>query len=102
MEGKAALSSSSSSSLNINAANVSTIQSDFKESGKKKQGCRDTGSSGTNVGASGRIKDKKKENHTPMETSDEEAPSIDVIGKYTTLISPQSSMNLVLTVRFIL
>lgn len=79
MEGKGAL-SSSASSLN-NATNVSTIQSDFKESSKKKPGCRDTNSSGTNVAAS-RIKDKKKENHTPMETSDEEAPSIDVIGKF--------------------
>jgi len=82
MEGKGAL-SSSSSSLNISSStNVTTIQSDFKESSKKKPGC--TGNSGANVGASGRIKDKKKENHTPMETSDEEAPSIDVIGKYTT------------------
>ncbi|XP_018315095.1 nuclear receptor corepressor 1 isoform X1 [Mycetomoellerius zeteki] len=77
MEGKGAL-SSSASSLN-NATNVSTIQSDFKESSKKKPGCRDTNNSGANVAASGRIKDKKKENHTPMETSDEEAPSIDVI-----------------------
>ncbi|XP_018044022.1 PREDICTED: uncharacterized protein LOC108684288 isoform X1 [Atta colombica] len=77
MEGKGAL-SSSASSLN-NATNVSTIQSDFKESNKKKPGCRDTNNSGANVAASGRIKDKKKENHTPMETSDEEAPSIDVI-----------------------
>lgn len=80
MEGKGAL-SSSASSLN-NATNVSTIQSDFKESNKKKPGSRDTSSSGANVAASGRIKDKKKENHTPMETSDEEAPSIDVIGKF--------------------
>lgn len=78
MEGKGAL---SSASLN-NATNVSTIQSDFKESSKKKPGCRDTNSSGANMTASGRIKDKKKENHTPMETSDEEAPSIDVIGKF--------------------
>ncbi|KAG5343350.1 NCOR1 protein, partial [Acromyrmex heyeri] len=81
MEGKGAL-SSSASSLN-NATNVSTIQSDFKESSKKKPGCRDTNNSGANVAASGRIKDKKKENHTPMETSDEEAPSIDVIGKFS-------------------
>lgn len=79
MEGKGALSSSASS---LNNANVSTIQSDFKESSKKKPGCRDSSSSGANVAASGRIKDKKKENHTPMETSDEEAPSIDVIGKF--------------------
>jgi len=79
MEGKSAL-SSSASSLN-NATNVSTIQSDFKESNKKKPSCRDTSSSGANVAASNR-KDKKKENHTPMETSDEEAPSIDVIGKF--------------------
>ncbi|XP_024867406.1 uncharacterized protein LOC112451782 [Temnothorax curvispinosus] len=76
MEGKGTL-SSSASSLN-NATNVSTIQSDFKESSKKKPSCRDS-SSGANVAASSRIKDKKKENHTPMETSDEEAPSIDVI-----------------------
>lgn len=82
MEGKGAL-SSSASSLN-NATNVSTIQSDFKESSKKKPSCRDTSSSGANVAASGRIKDKKKENHTPMETSDEETPSIDVIGKFRT------------------
>ncbi|XP_011702384.1 PREDICTED: nuclear receptor corepressor 1, partial [Wasmannia auropunctata] len=75
VEGKGAL-SSSVSSLN-NATNVSTIQTDFKESSKKKPGCRDTSSSGANVAASGRIKDKKKENH--METSDEEAPAIDVI-----------------------
>lgn len=80
MEGKGAL-SSSASSLNINATNVSTIQSDFKESSKKKPGCRDTSGSGANVATSSRIKDKKKENHTPMETSDEEAPSIDIIGK---------------------
>ncbi|XP_029663712.1 protein split ends-like isoform X2 [Formica exsecta] len=78
MEGKGAL-SSSASSLNINATNVSTIQSDFKESSKKKPGCRDTSGSGANVATSSRIKDKKKENHTPMETSDEEAPSIDII-----------------------
>ncbi|XP_020277995.1 uncharacterized protein LOC109851876 isoform X2 [Pseudomyrmex gracilis] len=77
MEGKGA-SSSSSSAVNVNATNVSTIQSDFKESSKKKPGSRDTGS-GANVAASGRIKDKKKENHIPMETSDEEAPTIDVI-----------------------
>ncbi|TGZ54100.1 Uncharacterized protein DBV15_00368 [Temnothorax longispinosus] len=76
MEGKGTL-SSSASSLN-NATNVSTIQSDFKESSKKKPSCRDS-SSGANVAASSRIKDKKKENHTPMETSDEETPSIDVI-----------------------
>ncbi|KYM98300.1 Nuclear receptor corepressor 1 [Cyphomyrmex costatus] len=81
MEGKGAL-SSSASSLN-NATNVSTIQSDFKESSKKKPGCRDTNNSGANVAASGRIKDKKKENHTPTETSDEETPSIDVIGKFS-------------------
>jgi len=80
MEGKGAL---STSSLN-NATNVSIIQSDFKESSKKKSGCRDTSSSGANVATSGRIKDKKKENHNPMETSDEEAPSIDVIGKFRT------------------
>lgn len=83
MEGKGAL-SSSASSLNINATNVSTIQSDFKESNKKKPGCRDTSGSGANVATSSRIKDKKKENHTPMETSDEETPSIDVIGKFQT------------------
>ncbi|XP_026830889.1 uncharacterized protein LOC105284432 isoform X2 [Ooceraea biroi] len=76
IDGKGALSSSSTLS---NATNVSTIQSDFKESGKKKPGCRDTTSSGANVAATGRVKDKKKENHTPMETSDEEAPSVDVI-----------------------
>jgi len=45
MEGKGAL---STSSLN-NATNVSTIQADFKESSKKKSGCRDTSSSGANV-----------------------------------------------------
>lgn len=80
MEGKSAL-SSSASSLNINATNVSTIQS---ESSKKKPGCRDTSGSGANVATSSRIKDKKKENHTPMETSDEEAPSIDIVGKFQT------------------
>lgn len=78
MEGKGALSSSASS---LNNANVSTIQSDFKESSKKKPSCRDTNSS-ANMATGGRIKDKKKENHTPMETSDEEAPSIDIIGKF--------------------
>lgn len=78
MEGKSAISSSS-----LNATNVSTIQSDFKESSKKKPGCRETSSAGGNVAVSGRVKDKKKENHaTPMETSDEEAPSIDVIGEF--------------------
>lgn len=73
----------SSSSSTLNATNVSAIQSDFKESsGKKKPSCRDTGSSGAGMANSGRIKDKKKENHaTPMETSDEEAPTIDVIGE---------------------
>lgn len=79
MEGKGPISSASSA---LNATNVSTIQSDFKESNKKKPSCRDTGSSGGNVTTGGRIKDKKKENHaTPMETSDEEAPTIDVIGE---------------------
>lgn len=74
MEGKGSISSSSSA---LNTTNVSTIQSDFKESSKKKPSC----SSG-NVTTGGRIKDKKKENHaTPMETSDEEAPAIDVIGE---------------------
>lgn len=81
MEGKGASSSSSSSAVSINATSVSTIQSDFKESSKKKTGSRDTGSGAASVTASGRIKDKKKENHIPMETSDEEAPTIDVIGK---------------------
>lgn len=78
-DGKGSISSSSAS---LNATNTSAIQSDLKESSKKKPSCRDT-SSGANVAASSRIKDKKKENHaTPMETSDEEAPSIDVIGKF--------------------
>ncbi|KAG7197973.1 hypothetical protein KM043_016205 [Ampulex compressa] len=82
IDGKNALSSSSPSSLNINATNVAAMQSDFKDS-KKKAGCRETtGGGGSNVAATGRIKDKKKENHTtPMETSDEEAQSIDAIGK---------------------
>ncbi|XP_029169964.1 uncharacterized protein LOC114939718 isoform X3 [Nylanderia fulva] len=77
IEGKGAL-SSSTSSLNINATNTS-IQSDFKESNKKKPGCRDTSGNSANVATSSRVKDKKKENHVPMETSDEEAPSIDVV-----------------------
>jgi len=72
---------SSTSSL-INATGVSTIQSDFKETGKKKPGCRETTSSSVNVATTSRAKDKKKENHTPMETSDEEAPSVDIIGKF--------------------
>jgi hypothetical protein len=80
IDGKGTL--SSSSSLSINATSVSTIQSDFKETGKKKPGCRETTSSGTNVATTSRAKDKKKENHTPMETSDEEAPSVDIIGKF--------------------
>ncbi|KAK2580262.1 hypothetical protein KPH14_012513 [Odynerus spinipes] len=84
MEGKNTLSSSSSSSLNVTSTNVPAIQTEFKETGKKKQTCRDSaGSGGNNAAATSRIKDKKKENHaTPMETSDEEAQSIDTIGEY--------------------
>lgn len=86
IDGKNTLSSSSStsstSSLNVNATNAPTIQSDFKDSNKKKASCRETNSSSSSVGTAGRIKEKKKDNHaTPMETSDEEAQSMDAIGE---------------------
>lgn len=44
--------------------------------------CREAnnGGGGSVVTAS-RIKEKKKDNHAPMETSDEEAQSMDTIGK---------------------
>lgn len=79
IDGKSTL----SSPLNINATNAPTIQSDFKDTNKKKSGCREANSNPGSVGTAGRIKEKKKDNHaTPMETSDEEAQSMDAIGKF--------------------
>ncbi|KAI4477876.1 hypothetical protein M0804_012356 [Polistes exclamans] len=85
MEGKNTLSSGSAAacSLSANTTNVPAMQSEFKDTGKKKTSCRETtggSSSGINTAATSRIKDKKKENHAnPMETSDEEAQSTDTI-----------------------
>lgn len=82
MDGKSALSMSSSS--NVNTTNGTAIQSDFKDSNKKKPGCRETNNGGGgSLTTASRMKEKKKDNHaTPMETSDEEAQSMDTIGKF--------------------
>ena len=88
-EGKSALSSSS-----IGATNTTNVQT---EKDKKK-------SSNVNANAAnaGRAKDKKKENHAvifqPMETSDEEAQTVDAIGELNKTLFFISSSNYLLFV----
>lgn len=56
-----------------------------KKKKKRKSRYRETNnvSGGGSVVTTNRMKEKKKDNHaTPMETSDEEAQSMDTIGKF--------------------